>query len=726
MKQKLLLMALFVMTSLGGFAQAEAYPVPDIAQCGNEVFNLTAQETIALGGQDPENFTVTYHTSWEDAENNTNPIANPESYIIASWPEQALYIRVSNNLDGSFDTTSFVISIGMMSPAPEMEDVTVCGSYQIPYLNEGQIYTGPDGTGVALAPGSLITVSTTLYIYVSNACGTDETTYTVTVNEGGVAIAPLDPLYECDDNADGMATFNLEAFMVQLIATYPEISGVTFYETYDDALYAENQIMNIANYLNINALVQTVYCRILANGCVSVMPLQLVATICETDNTISGHVMFDDEGDGCDENDVPAVGAMVYYLSGNTYNFAYTDSEGYYSFSNVPNASVIVYVNTYYPIPSSSSPTSIEYAMPDNIEGADFCLTAPEPVDDVSIFITPTSAAQPGFAATYALIYQNFGTSAASGEVTLEFDDTLLDFVSASPSVIQTGNTLTFSYSDLAPYQSGYIYIEFTVAVPPTVEMGDILTFTANVTPLEGDDYPENNTYVLDQLSTNSWDPNDIRCHEGESITETQADGYLYYTIRFQNEGDMAATTVRIDETLSPLLNVETFDPLASSHNFQVNRSGSAITFTFNNINLDYADNDEAASQGYVTYKIKPVSTIALGNEIHAQAGIYFDFNPVVPTPVYTTTVENTAGVEDIALNGFVLYPNPASGTVYVDLADAIRFTVTITDVLGKTILANTFDSNKGAVNVSSLNSGVYFITANAEGKTATQKLIIK
>ena len=727
MKKKLLMMALLAMVSFGSYAQADAFPVPDISQCGNEVFDLTVQTPVTLGGQDPENFTVAYFTSWEDAENNANQIADPTTFIIDSWPEQAIYIRVSNNLDGTFDTTSFVISINMVPFVDDYEDVTVCGSWQVPVLEMGQIYTGPEGTGDLIAPGTTLTSSAILFVYTSNSCGSDETTFTVTITEGP-AIMPLNPLAVCDENGDGIEIFDIEMYLDDMMDIYPDVTEITVFETYSDAEFETNMIMNLASYANTVPSVQTVYLRFESAECAVIMPLQLVVTTCNTDNTISGIIVYDDEGDGCDENDSPAAGAMVYYISGNTYNYTYTDEEGHYTFYNVPNTMVTIMVDTYFPILSSATPQYLMVDMPGNTENINFCLTAPEPVDDVSVFITPTSAAQPGFIATYALIYQNLGTSNASGEVTLEFDDALLDFVSASPSMTQTGNTLTFSYTDLPPYQAGYIYLEFTVAVPPTVDMGDILTFTANVTPLDGDDHPENNTYVLEQVSTNSWDPNDIRCHEGESITEVQADGYLYYTIRFQNKGTMAATTVRIEETLSPLLDVATFDPLASSHNFQVNRSGSDLTFTFNNINLDYADNNEEASQGYVTYKVKPVSTIALGDQIHAQADIFFDFNEAVVTETYTTTVENTAGIDGIMINTFVMYPNPASDMVNIDLNDtnANGFTVTVTDVLGKTVLRSDFAGSRGVVNVESLNSGVYFITAIADGKQSTRKLIRK
>ena len=77
------------------------------------------------------------------------------------------------------------------------------------------------------------------------------------------------------------------------------------------------------------------------------------------------------------------------------------------------------------------------------------------------------------------------------------------------------------------------------------------------------------------------------------------------------------------------------------------------------------------------------------------------------------------------AIAGLKIYPNPVSnGTLFVESDANAERTITIFDILGKQVL-NTTTSNT-AINVSSLNSGVYMVRVTEEGKTATKKLVIK
>ena len=57
-----------------------------------------------LGGQNPSNFTVTFHQTQNNAQTNTNPIANVANYQTQT---QTIWIRVTNNTTGSYNVSSF-------------------------------------------------------------------------------------------------------------------------------------------------------------------------------------------------------------------------------------------------------------------------------------------------------------------------------------------------------------------------------------------------------------------------------------------------------------------------------------------------------------------------------------------------------------------------------------------------------------------------------------------
>lgn len=80
---------------------------------------------------------------------------------------------------------------------------------------------------------------------------------------------------------------------------------------------------------------------------------------------------------------------------------------------------------------------------------------------------------------------------------------------------------------------------------------------------------------------------------------------------------------------------------------------------------------------------------------------------------------------QNTAIAGLKVYPNPVTnGILFVDTKANAEKSIVIYDVLGKQVLATTTAAN--AINVASLNGGVYFLKITEAGKTATSKLVIK
>jgi len=80
---------------------------------------------------------------------------------------------------------------------------------------------------------------------------------------------------------------------------------------------------------------------------------------------------------------------------------------------------------------------------------------------------------------------------------------------------------------------------------------------------------------------------------------------------------------------------------------------------------------------------------------------------------------------QNTAIAGLKVYPNPVTnGILFVDTKANAEKSIVIYDVLGKQVLATTTASN--AINVASLNGGVYILKITEAGKTATSKLVIK
>jgi hypothetical protein len=789
MKQKLLLLTLLLL-SITGFSQTMAYPVPNLQQCQSEVFNLTVQVPVVLGSQNPQQHSVTFHTSMAAAQAGTNAIASPASYV--GLQSQTLYIRVTNITTGTFAVRSFNISwqASLMEPnnivtcgsyilpalqqgsyytgpngtgvllapgtaittsstlyvyltngmcsvqrsftitiinfpvaTPAPADITICGSYTLPALQQGNYYTGPNGTGMIIPPGSVVTVSSTLYIFTQNGVCSSEESFTITVIN--LQVGTPASLVVCTDDPSGMAVVDLTVSGAEIAAGNPGLI-ITYYISQQGAQsgLTGEMIQNPQGYSVFGS--STVYVRVedVINGCIKIVPLQINVVPC-TANSISGKVRFDYNNNGCTVADYPAENISVYSTQGATVYQTFTNANGDYSFANIPDGANTVTVTP--PATFTSTPASHTVTMPGSGTGKDFCLISTNSVNDVAVYFFPVSQARPGFAATYSLVLKNLGTMAVSGNVAVSYPGTLMTFASASPAMVQSGSSLTYSYANLLPFQSKTIHITMMVKTPPTVISGTPIALTAAVSPAGNDSNTANNMSMINQLAVNSYDPNDIAVHEGAYITEQQADNdYLHYTIRFQNIGNADAVNVSIETSLDNKLDWSTLQPVAASHAYNMVRKDDDVTFSFNTINLPGSTVNEPGSHGYITYRIKPKAAVTLGDVMTANAGIYFDFNEVVNTNTVTTTVQNAMGVADFGTAGFMLYPNPASGSVTVQIQDVASAEVTIVDVLGKTVLQKQITEKESTIDITGLNSGMYFIKLKSGGKEAVKKLMVK
>ncbi len=75
----------------------------------------------------------------------------------------------------------------------------------------------------------------------------------------------------------------------------------------------------------------------------------------------------------------------------------------------------------------------------------------------------------------------------------------------------------------------------------------------------------------------------------------------------------------------------------------------------------------------------------------------------------------------------FSVYPNPSLGVFKLDWKMDGDYSYTVTDITGQTVAQMQATSNKmEQIDLTGLNAGMYFLTVNANGTTATKKLIVQ
>ncbi|MBX2827443.1 MAG: T9SS type A sorting domain-containing protein [Flavobacteriaceae bacterium] len=433
-------------------------------------------------------------------------------------------------------------------------------------------------------------------------------------------------------------------------------------------------------------------------------------------NMIQGTVTYDDESDGCDGSDMGLPQLLIQTTDGTNYFASFTSDLGAYNLnvSEATYTTTVVGIPSYFDItPPSAEDTFVGFGQS---TVSDFCISPNATVNDLTVSLNALIPARPGFEATYNLVYENVGSTELTTSITLEFDDSRISFATSTPAPSsQSGNTLTWEVGTTVPFSNGTIPITFDVATPPTNQSGDILEFTAMVDPIAGDATPDNNTFSLNQVVVNSFDPNDKLVQQGPQVLIENAADYLNYTVRFQNIGDADAINVRILDELDEKLDFSSIKILEASHNMSTQLVNGRLDFNFENINLPPQTQDEAGSQGYVSFKVKPLPGIVLGDIIANTASIYFDFNAPIITNTVTTEYVDELSVDDLNAISALLYPNPSRNSFTV-VSDNVIKELKIYTILRQPMKSVLVEGTNATIDISHLRTGIYFVKAHFEG----------
>jgi len=374
----------------------------------------------------------------------------------------------------------------------------------------------------------------------------------------------------------------------------------------------------------------------------------------------------------------------------------------------------------------------ISVALENGTQHLYFPITITQDYTDVNVSLVPLTDPRPGFLYTNKIIYKNTGTTAASGTLYFTKDDNVTIDSVDQLGIINTPSGFSYEYTNLLPSETRSFNVNMSVPSIPTVNINDVLTNTITSTIPEADINVLNNTTVISQVVIGAYDPNDkIEAH-GESIdfNSFTQDDFLVYTIRFQNTGTANAINVRIEDELDAQLDETSVRMISSSHNYIMERTNNKLIWSFNNIQLPPQITNEEASNGYVTFKIKPNAGFALGDIIPNFAEIYFDTNPPIITNTFNSTFEEQLATPEFSSGNLLIYPNPSNGLVYINTQNTTENLkeINLYDVLGKTILSSkNLSSRQSTIDVSSLAKGIYMIEITTENNyKQTKKLVVK
>ncbi|WP_299257566.1 T9SS type B sorting domain-containing protein [uncultured Aquimarina sp.] len=283
---------------------------------GFDTFDLTQNSSVIIGGQDPTEFTVTYHLTQADAENyrgatSDNIIANPDTFV-NTVADQTIWARIGGTNQICFEVTSFVLRVYQNPVANVPQDIELCdndldgsdtnGAIEFDFSNiatevlgtqnaadfsvslyESQVDADAGVIGTTL-PNNYTNTSNPQIIYIrienvlERSCY-ETTSFQLIVNPLPVVL-PIVSLLQCDDDTDGISLFNLSEANV-LISGNASNETFTYYLTEIAAINEDvtSQIVNFTVYPNPTPITSTVFSRIETNdGCFRTAQIDLVVS----------------------------------------------------------------------------------------------------------------------------------------------------------------------------------------------------------------------------------------------------------------------------------------------------------------------------------------------------------------------------------------------------------------------------------------------------------------
>jgi hypothetical protein len=679
---------------------------------GSITFDLTTAEA-----QLNTTNTLTYYATTADATTQTNPIPNPASYTISSSFNVSAFIYIRENVAGDCDIVyslpfNAYVNCNIANFCATAN--SLCASIGVPFsntVNNGNAEPGNyDCLGSQPNP-------TWFYIPISSSGPLSfQIEQNSSVNfDGGqedvdfICWGPFaNPTVAC-----GNPSMMSPSYEVGCSYSTAAVENFTI-----NAVAGQYYIMMVTNFSN-----QPGYIRITETS---------GATTGEIDCTgMRFNAFLDSNGNGAmDTGELGfPLGQFSYEMNNdsNIHNItALSGTFSIYDINPLNTYDVSFNIDSAYAANYSLSPASysnISVVAGVGMQDYYFPITISQAYNDLAVSIIPSQAPRAGFNYSNTVMYTNMGSQTAAAGTVSFIKDPAVSFNGISePGAIINATGFTFNFTNLLPFESRMIAVNMHVPPIPTVQIGDLLTNSADIIPLAGDLVPENNSSVSSQAVVASYDPNDKMESRGGRIliTDFTNQDYLYYTVRFENIGSAAAINIMLADVLDNRLNPETLRMVSSSHDYILDRVGNQLTWKFDDILLPATSQNPTASHGYVHFKVKPNPGYAIGDVIPNTASIFFDFNPAIVSQLSTN---------EFSESNFIVYPNPARDALTVAMTGGESISsIAIYDMLGKNIFTKKVQTGSASesVDISGISSGIYFLEVECGTAKTVKKLVIE
>ncbi|OUR92247.1 hypothetical protein A9Q87_07135 [Flavobacteriales bacterium 34_180_T64] len=292
-------------------------------------FTFSTKDTEILNGQTGKQ--TLYFTSQMDADNRTNAIDKNSAFQNTSNP-QIIYVRVENLSDyDCFSTASFTIEVGVNPEFNEPTDWFVCDTIEndgfdtfdltqkISEISQGipdnltiTFYTSQANAENSINPIDLQYTNTVnpqqIYVQVDNGTICNSiTSFELNVIQAPEA-NPAQPIILCDDNHDGIVTFDLTQSEFDILDVRQDDIVISYFESVSDLDNNTNEITAPESYTNLTNP-QTVYVKIenTISNCYLAIPLELQVNLPPAINDFQTHEICDNDTNSFELSNIDSI-----------------------------------------------------------------------------------------------------------------------------------------------------------------------------------------------------------------------------------------------------------------------------------------------------------------------------------------------------------------------------------------------------------------------------------
>ena len=463
-------------------------------------------------------------------------------------------------------------------------------------------------------------------------------------------------------------------------------------------------------------------------------------------NTVVGYAFADNNGNCLREPNEPGISGLNISFDNSYFpNTLLTDPAGKFDILSDTGA---------YVLKVSPPPGAYWAACLDSLTGY---FNAFNTIDTLYVPFQPTTQCpemridleanriRPCSTALVYLRWQNVGTAPAdSVSITLTVPPNAQLTDAQLPAIDLGGGQYRFNIGPVAMGASGQASV--TITGDCDLQIGDFLCLQARIFPDSICATPEPLDPAIFQFAQerclevrNSLDPNDKSAEpagRGEEFHYIPDSTVLTYLIRFQNTGNDTAFTVVIRDTLSAHLYPFSVQPEIASHSYRLEfQEDGSLKFVFDHILLPDSATNEAASQGFIRFKVRLRPGLLPFTPILNRAAIYFDYNPPVLTNAVLRTIESIVSGSSSPDNHLPLLeisPNPThlAFTLRMLLERATDVRVSVYDITGKWVsqvqparhlMAGAYSFLIPADNWP---PGIYFLEIQTDGQKTVRKMV--